>query len=217
MSRRLPVTIEPQGPASSSTLARATACIVRCHHNCADGVGAACCSASHHNGGEDGKRFVNASHPVAVTSSVCSNCALLLPSLVVHVHSSGQCVSFHTPALIMGSIENVMPSRMMPFACSGLLVKWTSVVTHRHKYGADGLHKDLLWQEHRRPLSRSCCSRQQDKIHAQLSEAESCCLPAGTHILFHTIDAYLIAGIVGDARRTMKQISNAMPTVRPYN
>lgn len=148
--------------------ARAAACIARCYHYCADATGAACCSASHHNGGEDGKRFVNASHPVAVTSSVCSNCALLLPSLVVHVHSSGQCVSFHTPALIMGSIENVMPSRIMPLACSGLLVKWTSVVTHRHKYAADKLHKHLLWQEHRRTLSRPCCSGQQDKTHTAL-------------------------------------------------
>jgi len=31
------------------------------------------------------------------------------------------------------------------------------------------------------------------------------------------LTTYLIAGIVGNARRTMKQISNAMPTVRPYN
>ena len=199
MSRRLPVTIEPQGPASSSTLARATACIARCHHNCADGVGAACCSASHHNGGEDGKRFVNASHPVAVTSSVCSNCALLLPSLVVHVHSSGQCVSFHTPALIMGSIENVMPSRIMPLACSGLLVKWRSVMTHRHKYGAGRLHKLLLRQEHKRTLSRSYCSRQQDKIHTHSSsESESCCPPAGTHTVFHTIDNIPYCGNSGE-------------------
>ena len=55
---------------------------------------------------------------MAVTSNVCSNCALLLPSLVTHVHSSGQCVSFQAPALIMGSIENVMPSFMMPLACN---------------------------------------------------------------------------------------------------
>ena len=83
-----------------------------------DGGHAACCSASHHKGGDVGNRLVSISQPSFVTSNVCSNCALLLPSWVTAVHSSGQWVSCHTPALIMGSTENVMPSRMIPLACT---------------------------------------------------------------------------------------------------
>lgn len=96
---------------------------MKCCQNYAGSTAPFCCSASHHNGGEVGTRCVKASQPVAVTSNVCSNCALLLPSLVTHVHSSGQCVSFQAPALIMGSIENVIPSFMMPLACNDSLVR----------------------------------------------------------------------------------------------
>jgi len=31
------------------------------------------------------------------------------------------------------------------------------------------------------------------------------------------LPTYLIAGVMGNARCTMKQVSNAMPTVRPYD
>ena len=47
---------------------------------------------------------------------VCSNCALRLPSMVTDVHPSGQVTSFQEPRLIIGSIVNTMPGRMMPTA-----------------------------------------------------------------------------------------------------
>ena len=55
---------------------------------------------------------------MAVTTMVCSNWALRLPSAVVHVHPSGQVTSRQPPALTMGSMVNTCPSRMMPTACT---------------------------------------------------------------------------------------------------
>lgn len=55
-------------------------------------------SGSHGNTfGDVGRRAVSTSAPVSVTSSVCSNWALLPPSSVTAVHPSGHIRSRHTP------------------------------------------------------------------------------------------------------------------------
>jgi hypothetical protein len=51
-------------------------------------------------------RADSTSTPVSVTSSMCSNWALRLPSRVVTVHSSGHMMSPLPPSLIMGSMVN---------------------------------------------------------------------------------------------------------------
>ena len=53
--------------------------------------------------------------PSSVTSSVCSNCADRLPSVVTTVQLSGHCVSFGFPAFTIGSIVNTIPGRIFPF------------------------------------------------------------------------------------------------------
>jgi hypothetical protein len=60
--------------------------------------------------------FVKISQPSSVTSSVCSNCAVLLPSLVTLVQSSGHVLSRQLPRLIIGSIVNVIPGLHTPTA-----------------------------------------------------------------------------------------------------
>ena len=57
---------------------------------------------------------VRSSTPCSVTSIVCSNWALSLPSLVVAVQSSGQLISCQVPSLIIGSIVKIIPGFMTP-------------------------------------------------------------------------------------------------------
>ena len=64
-------------------------------------------SFSHQSGGESSARAVRISQPLSVTTTVCSNCALLLPSAVTEVQPSGHITSRKLPALIMGSIVKV--------------------------------------------------------------------------------------------------------------
>ena len=59
---------------------------------------------------------VSTSHPVSVTTSVCSNCADFSPSVVTEVHPSGHVTSLHPPALIIGSIVKTWPDFIIPTA-----------------------------------------------------------------------------------------------------
>ena len=54
---------------------------------------------------------VKTSNPVSVTSTVCSHCADKLRSLVTIVQPSGNCLISRLPALIIGSMVNIMPAR----------------------------------------------------------------------------------------------------------
>eukprot|EP00567_Pseudictyota_dubia_P015253 CAMPEP_0197440618 /NCGR_PEP_ID=MMETSP1175-20131217/7067_1 /TAXON_ID=1003142 /ORGANISM="Triceratium dubium, Strain CCMP147" /LENGTH=95 /DNA_ID=CAMNT_0042970757 /DNA_START=336 /DNA_END=623 /DNA_ORIENTATION=- len=60
--------------------------------------------------------MVNISHPVLVTNTVCSNCALRFPSVVTAVQLSPHVVSPGVPRLIMGSTVNTCPGLITPLA-----------------------------------------------------------------------------------------------------
>ena len=66
--------------------------------------------------GLDSSLAVSTSHPLSVTTSVCSNCADFSPSVVTLVHPSGHVESRHPPALTIGSIVNICPSFIIPTA-----------------------------------------------------------------------------------------------------
>ena len=73
-------------------------------------------SASHQSGGLVSSRFVKISHPVSVTSNVCSNCADGSPSFVTAVQPSNQWVSFHEPMFTIGSMVKMWPGFITNFA-----------------------------------------------------------------------------------------------------
>src|SRR5205823_12407068 len=56
-----------------------------------------------------GDHWVRTSTPSSVTSTVCSNWAVRLPSAVTAVHPSSQIFTCQLPAVIIGSMVNVMP------------------------------------------------------------------------------------------------------------
>ena len=66
--------------------------------------------------GESANLAVRTSTPSSVTSRVCSNCAVLLPSVVTLVQSSGQVLSLCVPRVIMGSMVKHMPGFASPTA-----------------------------------------------------------------------------------------------------
>ena len=57
-------------------------------------------------------RRVSTSTPSSVTRTVCSNCAVRLPSAVTAVQPSSQTRAYQLPMVIMGSMVKVMPVSM---------------------------------------------------------------------------------------------------------
>ena len=55
---------------------------------------------------------VSTSTPSSVTSTVCSNCAVRLPSAVTAVQPSSQSLCCQVPSVIIGSMVKVMPGRI---------------------------------------------------------------------------------------------------------
>lgn len=66
--------------------------------------------------GDVGNRAVNTSTPSSVTSRVCSNWAVRLPSTVTLVQSSGHVLSRYEPRLIIGSMVKHIPAFAVPTA-----------------------------------------------------------------------------------------------------
>ena len=66
---------------------------------------------------------VSTSTPSSVTRMVCSNWAVRLPSAVTAVQSSSHILCCHVPSVIIGSIVNVMPGRMIMVARGVVVVQ----------------------------------------------------------------------------------------------